>query len=209
MPVDCVQRYPVGRPLTSDLGEWFVARVKVRQEKALARVLAQCGIGYYLPVACKRHLRPDNGYPKRAWIPMFPGYVAFVGQANRSIVVRTQRVHGIIHVPDQEGFVRELEAVQQILASGLPCDTTAAIPLGAVVRITMGPLHDMMGILEATNGGHALIVRVDLFQQSVKVELPTASVAALDLLTGSPAPSVLPPSIPPLDKHLSPVVHRD
>lgn len=176
----CLQRFPAGRPLAADLGEWFVARVKARQEKALARILVEYGISYYLPIACKVHLRPDNGYPKRSWIPLFSGYVAFSGLADRGIVARTHRVHGILNVPDQEGFVRELEAVQQILASGLPCESSPVIPRGSVVRIKTGPLRDICGVLEANNGMRTLIIRIDMFQQSVRTELPAGSVEALD-----------------------------
>jgi hypothetical protein len=131
-----LQRHPAGRPLAADLGEWLVARVKARQEKALARVLLQYGIGYYLPIACKAHLRPDNGCPKRSWIPLFPGYVAFAGLANKTIVAQTNRIHGILLVPDQEGFVRELEAVQQILASGLPCEASSDLPCSVQKRMS-------------------------------------------------------------------------
>ena len=174
--IECLQRFPAGRPLAADMGHWMVARVKARQEKALARVLVQYGIGYYLPIACKVHLRPDNGYPKRSWMPLFPGYAAFVGLANKTIVAQTNRVHGILSVPDQEGFVRELEAVEQILASGLPCEATATLPVGESVLITTGPLKGLHGVIEAVKGAHSLLIRVDMFQQSIRTLLPTSSV---------------------------------
>jgi len=177
---DCLQRFPAGRPLAADLGEWFVARVKARQEKALARVLVEYGIAYYLPIACKVHLRPDTGYPKRSWIPLFPGYVTFSGLANRRIVACTHRVHGVLNVPDQEDFVRELEAVQQILASGLPCESSPVIPPGSPVRIKTGPLRDICGVFESTQGIYTLSIRIEMFQQSVRVALPAASVEAIE-----------------------------
>jgi transcription antitermination factor NusG len=185
--------------LASDLGEWLVARVKARQEKALARVLMEYGIAYYLPVACKRHLRPDNGYPKRAWIPIFPGYVAFVGRANRSIVARTNRILGVLLVPDQDGFVRELEAVQQILASGLPCEASADLLVGASVWITAGPLKGLRGVVEAVQGGHALLVRVDMFQQSIRTLLPTGYIERpFSVTETSPIMTSVPsPGLPP------------
>ena len=72
-------RWPRDRSLAADLGQWWVARVKPRHEKALAGDLARQGVGYYLPLMTKRTVRRDNGKVRKSIVCLFPGYLALAG----------------------------------------------------------------------------------------------------------------------------------
>jgi len=58
---------------------WWVAYVRSRQEKALARHLAGHGVGFYLPQAEKRTRRAGRTFVSS--LPLFPGYLFYRGTA--------------------------------------------------------------------------------------------------------------------------------
>jgi len=185
----CVpQRFPVDRPLEDDLGRWVVARVKPRHEKAVAARLALEGIGYYLPAILHTHRRPDNGKPRKAFLPLFPGYLSFVGEENRGRLREAGSVLQFLSVLDQDRFVRELAWVRRILQ--LPCGPAERpmIPLGARVRVTRGPLRGVEGILERTRSKCRLWVGVEFFQRHVLVELPEEVLALVE--EAAPPPGI-------------------
>jgi transcription antitermination factor NusG len=172
MSPEILQRFPEERPLAADIGRWLVAVVRPRQEKALARDLEGVGIPYYLPLVCKVHRRPDNHWPKKAIVPLFPGYVAAAGLESRLFLHETGRVKQVLRVADQEGFIRELENVQRALRSGLPVELHPSIPVGSLVKITHGALIGVSGRVERIEKHRYLVICVELFQQCVRVKLP-------------------------------------
>ena len=81
---------------------WWVAHVRSRQEKFLARHLAQHGIAYYLPQVEKRGRRTS-------FLPLFPGYVFFRGfDADTSRAVRSHVIVNLLSPSDQPSFASEL-----------------------------------------------------------------------------------------------------
>jgi transcription antitermination factor NusG len=176
----CVpQRFPVDRPLDEDLGRWVVARVKPRHEKAVAARLALEGVGYYLPVTCCVRRRRDNGKPRKALLPLFPGYISFVGEENRGRIRQTGGALQFLYVNDQERFVRELAWIQRLLLESCKPAERPPHPLGARMRVVRGPLRGVEGILERTGSGCRLWVGVEIFQRHVLVELPEDALAPL------------------------------
>lgn len=165
------QRFPEGRPLAADVGRWVVACVKPRHEKALARDLGAVGIAYYLPLIRKVHRRPDNGWLKKADVPLFPGYMAVAGPGCRPLLYAFGRVNKILRVPDQERFTRELEDVEKALRAGSEVELHPSIPLGSLVEITRGPLRGVTGRLERIGKHFHLILCVEFFRQCVRVKL--------------------------------------
>ncbi len=167
-----VQRFPEGRALTDDLGAWCVAHAKPRQEKRLAHELASREIPYYLPLMEKRVRRRDNGKLRKTWIPVFSGYVSFAADPEIRFEVRTSaRVAKLLEVDDQQSFVHELAQVQQALESGVSFEVTAAFGPGERVRVRSGPLLGLEGEVVRFRGKSQFLVKVNLFQQAVSVEI--------------------------------------
>jgi transcription antitermination factor NusG len=161
-------RWPLDRPLQDDRGQWCVARVKPRHEKALAHDLARLGIGYYLPLMTKRTIRKDNHKPRKSVVVLFPGYIPVAGRAERRAEIRrTGRVAGIIEVSDQDRFIRELAAVERALASRLAAGT-APLMAGQRVRIVAGPLAGLEAVVEDhPRQGRRVCINVEMFNRSV------------------------------------------
>ncbi|HUT52999.1 MAG TPA: transcription termination/antitermination NusG family protein [bacterium] len=173
-------RWPLDRPLLDDLGHWCVARVKPRQEKALAHDLVRLGMAYYLPMMTKRTVRRDNGKPRKSVVVLFPGYISVAGNGElRSELMKTGRTAGVIAVADQERFVSELGGVQRALDSNLAADTHPLMA-GQRVRIVAGPLLGQEGVVEnCGRPGRRVYINVEMFNRSVAVTVSPEEVVAI------------------------------
>lgn len=167
-----VARFPEGRALAEDLGLWTVAHVKSRQEKAFAHDLARWGVPYYLPLVEKRTRRRDNNKPRKSIMPLFTGYLAFaLEREQREKIYRTHRVANILEVSEQQQFVDELEQVRQVLESGAEVNLVPTFRPGEPVRVRSGPLMGLEGEVLRQKGQTQFIIRVQMFNQAVSVEL--------------------------------------
>jgi transcription antitermination factor NusG len=70
----------------------------------------------------------------------------------------------------------EIEALQALVASGLPSTPWPYLEVGEQVRIDAGPLRGRTGILVEFKGTHRLVLSVALLQRSVAVEVDAALV---------------------------------
>ncbi|MCX7933983.1 MAG: hypothetical protein N3A66_01835 [Planctomycetota bacterium] len=173
-------RYPPDRPLEADLGSWRVARVKSRQEKALAHDLMRLEIPYYLPLYEKRVRRRDNRKIRKTILPLFPGYLAFaLPGSDRSAIYGTNRVTKIIEVAEQALFVKELAQIKQTLEAGVPVTLISRLQAGQKVRIREGPLQGLEGEVVRQRDVARFIIRVHLFRQAVALEIDEAYLEAL------------------------------
>jgi hypothetical protein len=166
------QQWPSDRSFHEELGRWRVAWIKTRHEKTFADELRDLGFPYYLPMMERTHRRPDNGRPRKAWVPLFPSYVAFAGSGPITPLYQTGRLHRILPVPDQERFVADLEAVRRVLASRRPVAVHPGLRPGVVVRIVRGAFQGLTGPIERHDGGWRFWVNVEMFNRSLSVQLP-------------------------------------
>jgi transcription antitermination factor NusG len=66
----------------------------------------------------------------------------------------------------------QVEAIRQVLGSGLVCAAVPYVRLGERVRIKDGPLAGVEGVIQELNTRkRRVVVSVDLLQRSVAVEL--------------------------------------
>jgi len=73
----------------------------------------------------------------------------------------------------------EIDAIQAMVASGIPNQPWPFLAMGDRVRIESGPLSGLEGILVEFKGNHRLVLSVTLLQRSVAVEIDSAFVASL------------------------------
>ena len=124
---------------------WWCLHTKPRQEKATARQLRDEGLVYYLPQVLKE-TRTPKGRKIQSIIPLFMGYLFLKGNLNdRLIALRAHRLVRVLEVVDQKALARDLQQIHLMLSSGLPVTPEDAVPVGATVRITTGPLTGMVG----------------------------------------------------------------
>jgi transcriptional antiterminator RfaH len=165
--------------LDSPPGEWFVARTRPRQEKALARVLRKSGIGNYLPCLPRRNR--IRGRIVVARIPIFAGYV-FVngGPEAKSRTAATGRVVELLPVADAAGLQSDLRRVHCLTGSGLPLAAVEDVFIGTPVRIHSGPMTGLTGRVVRSQGRCRLIVAVEMLGRGVAVEVEAATLTRLN-----------------------------
>ena len=163
-------RWPAERPLAEDLGLWWVARVKPRNEKALARELAGLGVGYYLPMLIQRTIRRDNRKPRKSVLCAFPGYLSLAGYRERKTeILRTGRIINVLRVDDQEQFVRELDQVRQALEHSREAGLQDKLAIGRRVMITAGPMQGVLGVITRLSRPQKVFLNVEIFNRAVSV----------------------------------------
>ena len=153
--------------------DWYVAHVRSRQEKLLARFLAQRGIAFYLPQTEKA--LHGGGRVRSSWLPLFPGYVFFRGDGSaRDAVVRSDLAVTVLDVDDQRLLNGELRQIRQLQLSGASLIPYDDIVPGEPVRITEGVFAGYDGVVERNARGARLLVSISLLRRHIAVEFPRA-----------------------------------
>jgi transcriptional antiterminator RfaH len=161
-------RFP-DRPLALSPGPWCVARVKPRQEKALADDCVRLSVEYYLPMVIKVTRRKDNNKPRKSVLPLFPGYLSFCGDRETfHELYRTGRIAGVIEIKYQKRFVEELSQIYCLLEKGVPLEPCAVtLSKGQRVLIEAGPLRGVKGVVVTMKNEKRLILSVEGLGQAM------------------------------------------
>lgn len=165
----------------SDIGyPWFALQVRVRHETSVAQHLHGRGYEWFLPLYKCRKRWSDR--VKEVEIPLFPGYLfCRFDPQNRFPILTSPGVIQVVGydrhpVPIDE---QEINAIQSLVASGIPSQPCPFLTIGDKARIESGPLRGLEGILVGFKGKHRLVLSVTLLQRSVAVEMDSAFVTAL------------------------------
>src|SRR6267143_3296948 len=159
---------------------WFALQVRARYEQGVADNLDGKGYELFLPLYKCRKRWSDR--VKEVEAPLFPGYLfCRLNPQDRLPVLKTPGVIQVVgsnHTPipvDED----EIQAIQSMVASGIPNQPWPFLATGYRVRIESGPLSGLEGILIEFKGNHRLVLSVTLLQRSVAVEIDSAYVASL------------------------------
>lgn len=157
--------------LAPDRYPWWVAHVRSRQEKVLARECRLREIPFYLPLREHRNRRDPRH--RISWLPLFPGYLFVRGdlEHERLELLRTNLCVNILGVLDQEGLGLDLAQVRRLQEMGLPLRAHPELKEGSVVKIAEGPFEGMTGLVASVKGKNRFIVSVRFIHRSVSVEL--------------------------------------
>jgi transcription antitermination factor NusG len=155
-----------------DIPPWYALQVRPRYEKQIASTLLSKGYEGFLPLY--RHRSRWSDRIKEVQLPLFPGYLFCRFDVNKRLPILV--TPGVMHVVgigktphpvDDE----EIAALQAVVISGLQAEPRSYLTVGRKVRIELGPLAGVEGILTALKGAHRLVVSVNLLQRSVSVEI--------------------------------------
>jgi transcription antitermination factor NusG len=142
---------------------WWIAKVKPRQEKALARDLLERGVEYYLPYFVKASPRSDSRALRKSLHPLFPSYVPFACEKDPWFLLQLNRISTILPVNAQKKF--KLELNQIYLAYGKNVHVFPVpeqkFNIGEQVRVVTGPLRGVCGRVAKIKGGDFLLLRVE------------------------------------------------
>jgi transcription antitermination factor NusG len=156
---------------------WFALHVRTRQEAGVAAHLQGMGYEKFLPLQKTSSRWSDR--IKESETPLFPGYLfCRFDPQKRLPILKTPGVIQVVGYSRQPIPVEqsEIEALQALVASGLPSQPWEYLEVGERVRIEAGPLQGRTGVLVEFKGTKRLILSVTLLQRSVAVEIDAALV---------------------------------
>jgi transcription antitermination factor NusG len=149
---------------------WFALRVKSHCEKAVANIAQNKGFEGFVPVYKSSRRWSDR--VRALELPLFPGYVFCRLNPQHRLPLLTIpgalyfAGNGKVPVPIDDA---EIAAIQAAVHSGLLTEPYAFLEVGQRVRLEVGPLMGMEGILVETPNQQRLVVSVTLLKRSVAV----------------------------------------
>ncbi len=156
----------------------WVAHVRSRQEKALARHLLGSGVPFYLPLQEKRVRRSGREFVSH--LPLFAGYVFCRGDGeHRLSALRTNLICQILDVLDQRTLLRELQTLRALQESGASLTPHPVFAPGDSVLVNEGPFRGYTGVVVRSGGRPRLIVSISMLQKSVAVQFERAAVTRM------------------------------
>ena len=173
------QLFPADCPLGSDGGVWWVARVRPRQEKALAWDLLRASVSYFLPMY--EAVRRSRGRSWKTALPLFPGYLFFRGQESERLgALKTGRIADLLVVRDQRQLAGELAAIRRLIESGVGVDPYPALRRGVRCRIRSGPLQGVEGKVAQLRARSRFVVEVGILGQGAAVTIDGSLLEPVD-----------------------------
>jgi transcription antitermination factor NusG len=168
---------------------WYAVYTKFHHEKSAAGMLVDKSFDVFLPIYRVVHRWKDRN--QSLILPLFPCYFFIQTQLERRLdILRTAGVRWLVAqagracpVPDEE-----IDAVRRICASSSSVRPHALLKQGDLVRIKMGALAGMEGILIRTKNQYRVVITVQLLQKSVSVEVELSNVESATPLGHTPRP---------------------
>lgn len=156
-------------------------RTKSHFEQTVATHLRSRHVVPFLPsYSCRRQW---SDRLKTIDVPLFPGYVFCRFDARVRIpILSVPGVAGIVSFDGRPAPIpdTDIEAVQQLLQSGLVASPCPYLREGMAVKVRSGPLAGLHGRLEKIKSRYVLVLSVHMLQRSVAVEIDAESVEALE-----------------------------
>jgi transcriptional antiterminator RfaH len=157
---------------------WLVCHTKPRCEKKFAALMAAEKFEHYLPLV--QSVRRYAQQTKRFTKPLFVGYVfAKVPAEKKARIYQQDLLARAITVEDEAKFLRQLEDVKSIVASGFELSVMPLLTKGRRVKIVGGPLHGLEGFIDNPTNPQGIVISVDVLQQGLLVKMPVENLQAL------------------------------
>ena len=151
---------------------WYALFTRYQHEKLVATALSNKSYDVYLPLYRAVHRWQDRD--KQLLVPLFPCYLFLRGGLDRQLPILT--TPGLLHIVSWGGRPAaipqaQIDAVKQILGSGLPVQSHAYMRCGDRVRVRSGPLMGLEGILEREKGQARLVLSMEMLGRAAAVEI--------------------------------------
>jgi transcriptional antiterminator RfaH len=157
---------------------WLVCHTKPRCEKKFSALMKAERFEHYLPLmeSVRKYAKQTKKFTK----PLFPGYVfACVPAEQKARIYQMDLLARSITVTDVAGFLRQIEDVKAIVASGFELSLMPLLAKGRRVKVSGGPLHGLEGYVDNPHDPRGVIISVDVLRQGLLVHVPLENLTVL------------------------------
>src|ERR1022692_2435345 len=153
---------------------WYAVYTRSNFEQRVAGELGSRGFESYFPAYEEIHQWKDR--KKKVAVPLFPGYVFVRFADSPGLRLPLLKTSGVVRILGNGGMIEavpdeEIEAVQSLLRSNVPCHAHPFLREGVRVRVKRGALKDLEGTLVRFKNRARLVISVALIAQSVAAEV--------------------------------------
>jgi len=150
---------------------WWVAYTMARHEKKLVRQLRSRRVAHFCPLYLHEWYSA-SGRKRRAYLPLFPGYVFFFGDHSaREAAWQTQCVSRILLPYDQEVFHNQLRQLFEADKRGAHLVPEVRLEKGQRVRVKVGRFMGFEGTIIYRANKCRLVLAVDFLQRGASLEI--------------------------------------
>jgi transcription antitermination factor NusG len=156
---------------------WCALYARHQHERNVATLLSSKGFQVFLPTYVTVHRWSDR--KKQVTLPLFPGYVFFVDQAERRLqILSTPGVHTILTLGKAPALIPEdqIEAIRRAVNSPFRVSPHPFLKSGDAVRIKSGPLVGIEGIVSREKDIFRVVISVEMLGRSAAVEIDASAV---------------------------------
>ncbi len=156
---------------------WYALYTRYQHERLVARVLSNKDINVFLPLYSTVHQWKDRA--KTVILPLFPCYLFVCGGLDRRLdILNTPGVHGFVGAAGKPAVIpkEEVEAVRRVVERNIRVEPHPFLRCGDAVRVKWGPLAGIEGILVRKKNLFRLVLRVELLEKFVAVEVDVSMV---------------------------------
>ena len=158
---------------------WFACHTRPRCEKKFAALMAAERLEHYLPLILS--VRRYKNETKRFTKPLFPGYVfARVPIEGKSRIYQMELIARAIAVDDEVRFLRQMDDVRRMVASGAEFTLVPLLNRGRRVKVLSGPLVGLEGYVDDPSNMHGVVISVDVLRQGLLIKVPAENLRAVD-----------------------------
>jgi transcription antitermination factor NusG len=156
---------------------WYALYTRHQHEKSVANLLTCKGFETFLPQYVTVHLWKNGA--KQLSLPLFSCYVFLRGPVHRWLpILTTPGIHTVVGFGGQPAMIprSEIEAIRRVVESPVKAEPHPFIKCGERVRIKVGPLQGLEGVLVRKKNLWKLLLSVEMLERSVAVEVDAAIV---------------------------------
>lgn len=159
---------------------WYALHTRYQHEKAVTQILTRKGFEILLPLY--ESVRRWKDRTKVLSLPLFTCYVFLKGGLERRWeVLNTPGIYELLSTGGQPIAIptAEIDAIQQVMKSGVRLEPHRLLKIGERVRIKRGPLAGLQGLLVRKKNVCRLVVSVEMLGRAAAVEVDSFLVERL------------------------------
>ena len=172
---------PLPIETSNPASNWYALYTRHQHEKAVTQILTTKGFEILLPMY--KSVRRWKDRTKILSLPLFSCYLFLKGGLERRWdILNTPGIYDLLSSGGRPIVIptSEINAIQQVVNSGFRLEPHPFLKIGERVRIKLGPLAGLQGLLVRQRNIYRLVLSVEMLGRAAAVEVDSFLVEKLN-----------------------------